>query len=135
MNTDREQNAAAAVRAAACGPPVQVVDVASLPAAHEGGPQVHWSDSNQLQTNVVTLPALVHIAAHVEGQLDVTLVVLIGSLTLTHERDDEGCTAAVHAPAVVVLPAGTRRSLTAGPDGVTYLTAHRRRAGLLPQTR
>ena len=103
--------------------------------ATTAGPRVQWSYSNQLQTNIVTLPALGHLAVHVEAQLDVTLAVPIGSSTLRHGRDEQGVTAAVRAPAVLVLPAGTRRSFRAGPDGVTYLTSHRRRAGLLPQTR
>lgn len=114
--------------------PVEVVDVRAL--TPEGdGPEVLWSASNQLQTNVVVLGAGTHIAAHVERELDVTLTVLTGSLTLRHGPVDAATAVVVEAPAVVVLPAGTRRSLTAGPDGATYLTAHRRRTGMLPTVR
>jgi hypothetical protein len=115
----------------------RIADVAELHAASSGdGPAVMWSASNQLQTNVVTLPPHGHIGTHGETVLDVTLTVLFGSLILRHGTDDDDTIAAlVTAPAVVVLPAGTRRSLRAGPAGATYLTAHRARAGLLPTVR
>jgi hypothetical protein len=86
---------------------VVIADVAELQAAS--------SASNQWQTNVVTLAPYGHIGTHGETDLDVTLTVLLGSLTLRHGRDDDGTVAAVAAvvtaPAVVFLPAGTGRSL------------------------
>ena len=117
--------------------PVVIVDVARLPVSSPGaGPAVLWSASNQLQVNVVTMPPHSHIEAHNEAVLDVTLTVLRGSLTLRHgPAKDAAVAVVVTAPAVAVLPAGTRRSHTAGPDGVTYLTAHRARTGLLPTVR
>ena len=117
--------------------PPEVVDVTSLLAGRpDGGHGVLWSASNQLQTNVISLASGQHIGAHSEAELDVTVAVVIGTLELRVGADPalEHATA-VQAPAVVVLPAGTRRSLTAGPDGVTYLTAHRRRTGMLPTVR
>lgn len=136
MNTHPEGTASPSVDGAAPVPSVEVVDVAALPSVPPGtGPAVQWSSSNQLQTNVVTLPPQAHIGAHVEAELDVTLSVLLGSFTLRHGPDDDSGVAFVHAPAVVVLPAGTRRSVTAGPAGTTYLTAHRRRTGMLPMVR
>lgn len=116
---------------------VEVVDVSALVAARPaGGRAVLWSGSNQLQTNVVSLAAREHIDAHVEPELDVTVVLLAGSLELRLGADPGlADVTSARAPAVVVLPAGTRRSLTAGADGVTYLTAHRRRTGMLPTLR
>ena len=38
----------------------------------------------------------------------------------------------VSAPAVCLLPAGTRRSLRAGPDGLVLVTVHRARAPFMP---
>jgi hypothetical protein len=136
---DNEPTDAAAAQVAGDTPlrSVLIADVAELHAASSGdGPAVMWSVSNQLQTNVVTLPPHGHIGTHGETVLDVTLTVLLGSLTLRHGTDDDDTIAAVvTAPAVVVLPAGTRRSLRAGPAGATYLTAHRARPGLLPTVR
>ena len=136
MNTQPEGIASPSVDGVAWVPSAEVVDVAALPSVPPGnGPVVQWSGSNQLQTNVVTLPPQAHIAAHVEAELDVTLSVLLGSFTLRHGPDDDTSVAVVHAPAVVVLLAGTHRSVTAGPAGTTYLTVHRRRTGMLPVVR
>lgn len=116
---------------------VQVVDVAALLARAQTEPErrVLWSASNQLHTNLVTLPGGETIAGHTENDLDVTLTVLVGSVEVRHGTDDAGRTVHITAPSVVVLPAGTRRSITAGPQGVTYVTAHRSRTGLLPRRR
>lgn len=136
MTTHPNGATSPSVDGVAGGPTVEVVDVATLPSAAPGnGPAVQWSGSNQLQTNVVTLPPQAHIDAHVEAELDVTVSVLLGSLTLRHGPDDNSSVAVVHAPAAIVLPAGTRRSVNAGPAGTTYLTAHRRRTGMLPMVR
>ena len=107
------------------------VDVSALLGAAAGGGRVLWSTSNQLQTNVVSLGPDEHVAPHVEPELDVTLVVLSGSVTVA--AGDADSTAS--ALSVVVLPAGLRRSLTAGPDGAAYLTAHRARGGFMPRSR
>jgi quercetin dioxygenase-like cupin family protein len=60
------------------------------------------------------------------SQLDVVYVVVAGSMTLTvgEERHELGVGDALIVPKNVV------RDAVAGPDGVRYLTAHRRR-GLL----
>lgn len=136
MDTHPKGTASPSVDGVARLPSVEVVDVAALPSLPPGkGPVVQWSGSNQLQINLVTLPPRAHIGVHVEAELDVTLSVLLGSLTLRHGPDDDSSVAFVHAPAVVVLPTGTRRSVTAGPAGATYLTAHSRRTGMLPMVR
>ena len=109
---------------------VEVVDVRALAGSGEER-EVLWSAESSLQTNLVRLAPGARIDAHAEMQLDVVVSLLVGSLELT--LDDGARTAA--APAVVVLPAGTRRALLAGPDGATYLTVHRRRDGLMPTVR
>lgn len=107
--------------------PVELVDLQAL-LAERAGPRVRWSASGQLQTNLVVLAPGEQVDEHVERELDVTLVVVAGELSLLHGRRQDRAT----APAVVVLPAGTRRALTAGPTGAAYVTAHRRRPSLLP---
>jgi quercetin dioxygenase-like cupin family protein len=114
------------------GPRAEVVDVAGLLASRPAGERaVLWSAGNQLQTNVVSLAPGARIDAHAEPALDVTVAVLVGSVQLLQGAEASD----VRAPAVVVLPAGAERALTAGPDGVTYLTAHRARPGMLPALR
>ena len=60
------------------------------------------------------------------AQRDVLYVVLTGSVTLT--VDDEAFE--FGAGEATIVDKGARRALTAGPDGVRYLTAHIRRGGL-----
>lgn len=115
--------------------PVEHVDLRGLLAPDPAQPRVRWSASNQLQTNVVVLGPGEVVEPHVERELDVTLVFLAGSAVLAHGSTAQLTGTTVTAPAVVVLPAGTHRSTTAGADGVSYLTAHRRRPSLLPTVR
>ena len=65
-------------------------------------------------------------AEHVNEERDVLYVVLAGSATLTVD----GETQELRAGQATIVEKGARRALVAGPDGVRYLTAHTRRAGL-----
>ncbi|MFF9642974.1 cupin domain-containing protein [Kitasatospora aureofaciens] len=83
-------------------------------------------EGRQLDANIIRLPANAEVAGHVEPDLDVLVQVLDGSGRLEtdngHQDLSPGCTA--------WLPRGARRSVTAGGDGLVYLTVHRRRPGL-----
>ena len=118
----------------ATGAPAQHVDIAALLAERDDG--VLWSATSQLQSNVVALRPESTVDEHVESVLDVLLVVVAGGGRLTHSRQDD---VAVHedvaAPAVCLLPAGTRRSLRAGPAGLVLVTAHRARPPFMPGRR
>jgi quercetin dioxygenase-like cupin family protein len=63
---------------------------------------------------------------HVNAERDVVVVVVSGSLEV--ELDGEAQT--IHAGEVAVVEKGRRRRLTAGPEGVRYVTVHRKRGGL-----
>jgi hypothetical protein len=76
----------------------------------------------QLDANLVRLLPGAEVAEHVEEDLDVLLVVVQGGGRL----GDEPLT----AHSVSWLPWGSRRSLSAGPEGLVYLTVHQRRAAL-----
>ena len=102
----------------------EYVDVAAALAAD--GPRIRWSVENQLQSNLVRLEPDAVVEEHTERELDVLLVVVDGEGTL----HADGTEHRVAAPAVVVLPAGTRRAVVAGPAGLAYVTAHRRRTGM-----
>lgn len=80
----------------------------------------------QLDSNVIRLAPDTGVAGHVEPDLDVLVCVVDGGgqLETADGRQD------LAPGAVLWLPHGVRRSLTAGPDGLCYLTVHRRRAGL-----
>jgi hypothetical protein len=117
------------------------VDIAALlPEPGEDAQRVLWSATGQLQTNLVSLPAGARVEQHVEGELDVLLVVVQGAgvltvLTAASQTGAEAVDLDVAAPAAVLLTAGTARAITAGPAGLAYVTAHRRRPGLLPSVR
>ncbi|MFD8087307.1 cupin domain-containing protein [Kitasatospora sp. NPDC059722] len=83
-------------------------------------------EGRQLDANVIRLLPHAEVAAHVEPDLDVLVQVLEGSGHLETAAGRQvlapGCTA--------WLPHGARRAVSAGPDGLVYLTVHRRRPGL-----
>jgi quercetin dioxygenase-like cupin family protein/hemerythrin-like domain-containing protein len=62
-------------------------------------------------------------AEHVNDECDFVLVVLAGSATVTVDGEPH----AVHGGESLVVEKGRSRSISAGPDGVRYLTVHRRR--------
>lgn len=85
----------------------------------------------QLDANVVRLPPGHQVDTHREPDLDVLLLVLAGHGTLTAPDGPH----ALPAGALTWLPHGSTRSLTAGTEGLTYLTVHRRRPGMRIQRR
>ncbi|WP_243639590.1 cupin domain-containing protein [Streptacidiphilus pinicola] len=80
----------------------------------------------QLDANLIRLTPGRHVDAHAEPDLDVLLLVMAGDGTLTSPDRDQAMTVG----ALFWLPRGSRRALAAGPDGLSYLTIHRRRPGL-----
>jgi quercetin dioxygenase-like cupin family protein len=102
----------------------EYVDVAAALAAE--GPRIRWTVENQLQANLVRLEPDAVVDEHTERELDVLLVVVAGDGALYADGRERW----VAAPAVVSLPAGTRRAILAGSGGLAYVTAHRRRTGM-----
>ncbi|MFI9270720.1 cupin domain-containing protein [Kitasatospora sp. NPDC052896] len=82
--------------------------------------------ARQLDANLIRLPAGAVVAEHRENDLDVLLLVVAGDGTLL----DGARTVPLGAGALAWLPRAARRGLRAGPDGLVYLTVHRRRPGL-----
>ncbi|OIJ86219.1 hypothetical protein BIV25_41830 [Streptomyces sp. MUSC 14] len=87
----------------------------------------------QLDANVVRLAAGRRVEVHTEPHLDVMLLVTGGYGVLGTERDGEPQPLAEGA--LVWLPHGRARGLTAGAAGLTYVTVHRRRPGMSIGTR
>ncbi|HZT93191.1 MAG TPA: cupin domain-containing protein [Gaiellaceae bacterium] len=90
-----------------------------------GGP-VWGAASADLNATLLEWPAGAGPAEHVNEQPDVLYVVIGGSATLTVDGEPRELS---NGDATIVEK-GSRRALVAGPDGVRYLTAHRRREGL-----
>ncbi|MFE6869182.1 cupin domain-containing protein [Kitasatospora sp. NPDC057692] len=80
----------------------------------------------QLDANVVRLRPGATVAEHVEPELDVLVLGIAGQGTLR-------CGGVAHpleAGVLRLLPRGAARGVSAGPEGVVYLTVHRRRPGM-----
>ncbi|NDK23225.1 hypothetical protein FSY75_01795 [Streptomyces sp. TR1341] len=82
----------------------------------------------QLDANVVRIAPGGRIAAHAEGRLDVLLLVVAGDGVLGAGPSD--APRPVAEGALVWLPRGSTRSISAGERGLTYLTVHNRRPGM-----
>jgi len=103
-------------------------DLLAAAAPGERGALWHLAEQGrELDANIVRLPPGAGVGEHQEDVLDVLLVVLAGGGSL---RTGEGGTLDLAPTTVTWLPRTSRRSLEAGPDGLTYLTVHRRRPGL-----
>lgn len=91
------------------------------------GRAVLWGlETADLDVNLVAWPAGDGVAEHVNAQVDVLLVVVDGGLRIRLDGDD----VPVAAGQAIVVSKGVARSITADATGVTYLSAHRRRAPL-----
>lgn len=82
----------------------------------------------QLDANVVRLDPGARIATHAEPDLDVLLLVVSGAGEL--HAGDADASQPLAEGALVWLPHGSTRALTAGDAGLGYLTVHRRRPGM-----
>lgn len=111
-------------------PTVQVlVDVRELVDESRVPSGARWrlaEPGRQLDANLIHLPAGHRVDTHTEPDLDVVLVVVAGGGTVGTPGGEQ----ALGDGNVVWLPHGSTRDITAGKDGLSYLTVHRRRAGL-----
>ncbi|MGC0373093.1 cupin domain-containing protein [Streptomyces sp. SAI-229] len=114
--------------------PRVLCDTAALAALDDVSAGALWrlaEPGRQLDANVVRIPPGRGVDTHREPDLDVLLLILAGHGTLTAPDGPR----ALSAGALTWLPHGSTRSLTAGPEGLTYLTVHRRRPGMRIQRR
>ena len=79
-----------------------------------------------LDSNIIALAPSGAIGAHAGPDVDVLICVLSGSGRLTTELD----TLELSAGSLVWLPRRSRREITAGQQGMRYLTVHQRRKAL-----
>ena len=79
-----------------------------------------------LDSNIIHLQSAAKIEGHSGPALDVLLHILDGDGQLVTELT----TLALRPGMLVWLPRRSRREITAGADGLTYLTVHQRRPGL-----
>lgn len=79
-----------------------------------------------LDSNVIRLQPGTAIDSHVGPDLDVIILVLSGDGQVGTELGPVD----LHAGALAWLPRRSRRQISAGPQGLTYLTVHKRRQAL-----
>jgi quercetin dioxygenase-like cupin family protein len=93
-----------------------------------GSDGVRWTlgAPSDLNANLVRLGAGGAIGEHTNREVDVLIVAIAGWGRLTIDGDQVG----LRPHVIVHVPKGARRLLEAGPDGLGYLTVHRRRGGL-----
>lgn len=106
-------------------PPGGPVEVGSL--ADPAGGGACWAvASADLNATLVAWPAGGGVVLHRNDERDVLVVVIAGGGTL---RVD-GRQIELHAQRGVMIPKGTAREFSAGPQGLRYLSIHLRRSGL-----
>jgi quercetin dioxygenase-like cupin family protein len=105
---------------------IDAAGAAGAPDAQRSGALWRLEGARQLDANLVRLPPNQRVELHREPDVDVLLLALAGHGTV---HTDEGPLALV-PHALLWLPRGSQRALEAGPDGLAYLTAHQKRAGL-----
>jgi len=88
-------------------------------------------ESEDLNATLLVWPAGAGPPEHVNEERDVLVFVVDGSAELTLD----GETSVLATGDAAIVGKGCRRRLTAGPDGVRYLSAHLRRPPLQIQTR
>ncbi|MFT4200297.1 DUF2249 domain-containing protein [Gordonia sp. (in: high G+C Gram-positive bacteria)] len=106
--------------------PRKLGNTAALTDAPTDAADVAWKlelRDRHLDANLIRLAPGGSIGEHVGGEVDVLVHVLAGSGTVGTEGED----VAVAAGDLVWLPRQSRRSFTAGPDGLGYLTVHTHR--------
>jgi uncharacterized protein (DUF2249 family)/quercetin dioxygenase-like cupin family protein len=109
--------------------PRVLADTAALDAPDAAEAGVAWKlqmRERDLDSNVITLAPGAAIGAHRGPDLDVLVHVLSGSGQLVTELS----TAPLRAGSLAWLPRRSLREVTAGPDGLVYLTVHQRRQAL-----
>jgi len=105
-----------------------VVPLAEILRIDPDGDGVHWTleAPGDLNVNLVHLDAGSRVETHVNSDLDVVLIVLVGNGRLSVDGTDH-----VLAPHVLAFVGkGIERSISAGSHGLSYLTVHRRRSAL-----
>lgn len=109
-----------------------IIDVATLAgeAAEAGIAGPLWSVSTaDLNANVLRFVTGDGVPEHVNNEVDVLLLVIRGEGAVTLD----GHELRMHGGQLMVLPKGARRAIRAVGDELVYVTAHRRRMGLMPR--
>src|SRR4051812_8894373 len=107
----------------------RVIDLAAL-ARDSADQEPIWSHAgDDLNANIVRLEAGEGVPGHVNGDVEVLLVGVLGAGIV----EVDGRWHDLGAGQVLVIPKGAQRAIEAAPAGFAYLTCHRRRPALWPE--
>ena len=108
----------------------RVVDLIGLANSAEARRPIWSFQGEDLNLNLIVLAAGETIDEHVNREVEVLLLGIAGE----GEVAIEDTTHLLRAGGALIVPKGARRSIksTHGHDKFSYLTCHRRRAGLVP---
>ncbi|MER6345018.1 cupin domain-containing protein [Streptomyces sp. NPDC001595] len=115
------------------GQPQVLCDVVSLSATPVAPGGAQWKlaePGRQLDANLIRVPPGGGVPPHIEPELDVLVLVVAGDGTLATDPPQP-----LTAGSLIWLPRGAARSVTAGKEGLAYVTVHRRRPGMQIMTR
>lgn len=112
-------------------PPILLADTAEIVSSSDpdatGAVWKLTMAQRDLDANVIAMPADQRIDTHDGPPLDVLVHVLAG----TGLVETETGTLPLGPGTLLWLPRQSRRAITAGPEGLRYLTVHKRRQALL----
>jgi quercetin dioxygenase-like cupin family protein len=105
---------------------VDAVDITALDRTGPSGAIWSLPHGGDLDANVVVLVAGASVDSHVNDEVDVLVVTVAGSGTVSVDGD-----VVELSPSIVVhVPKGATRQIRAGDETLVYLTVHRARSGL-----
>jgi quercetin dioxygenase-like cupin family protein len=108
-----------------------VSDPVDLAGAPSGVGPLWGLQTDELNATLLEWPPGGGVAEHVNDELEVLLLVLAGSASVGLDGSEHRLSAGT----LLLVPRGSARSISAGRDGVRYLSVHRRRGPLLPSPR
>lgn len=93
---------------------------------------VRWGGASEdLNVTLLSWPAGEGVAPHVGNEVDVVLIAVAGA----GEVIVDGEAFALSAGQALLIPKGRERAIRAVSERFSYLSVHRRRAGLMPTLR
>ena len=100
-----------------------------LQALAQAGSGIVWNGASEdLNLNLMVLDPGRTIEEHVTPAVDVLVVGVRGTGTISIDGEED----ALGPGRIALIPRDARRSISAGSEGLAYLTCHRRRPGLQP---
>lgn len=97
--------------------------------AEDSGSGPQWAhESEDLDMTLLSWPPGKSVAEHINNEVDVLLIGLVGNGIVTVEKQEHPLNAGV----LLLIPKGKQRSMQSGDEQWSYLSIHRRRRGLVP---